>query len=619
MALVQYPELISGGADTSGDPATAHLKEYYERIGQWADAALEEGVGLQKDVPELREMSTAIDYLSGLQWKESMPSYRAKPVSNEMLAMFWETVGLLTDVKPMFHISDIGDQGYSQIEDVLNKMARGWAATSSFEHSLAMCTMFGTMTTAPAKIYWNPFARGTSGDPSDGDISFENIPISSLLRLGINDPQDIDGDECVIYRRVRTLAWIKRAYPNMGKFVTPQESVSRYSVDTQAPLDVMPNLFESLGAPMKRLVGGREGGSIQSCYPRAEVIEYWKKDDDENETGKRIIMGPQKNGVMTAPWSYVVEPGKKLYPRGRLIIRANHVTLYDEPNPYFHRKYPFELLGLNAVPWQQYALSLLSPWMKQQDILNQIMAGVVQCVKKAINPPLLAAKQAINPEAMRAIDSSKPNLKITWNANGGQAPTWGQPPNVPAYVFQAYGTVMTSMKQASGSQAIGDAAQKKQVPGGDTMDKITFAKNTPIRMMGRNIETFIDKIGMMWTANALQFYDAGRRMEMMGPKGLVKEDMDANPGSLIPADISSEAFVRRWNFKSDKGTLLNVQRQDKIQVSFALRKNHDLSRRKLFQQLDWNINLDENDAELQKEAEAMAAAQAAAGPKKGKK
>ena len=160
---------------------------------------------------------------------------------------------------------------------------------------------------------------------------------------------------------------------------------------------------------------------------------------------------------------------------------------------------------------------------------------------------------------------------------------------------------------------------KKQVPGGDTLDKITFGKNTPIRLMGRNMEDFVDDIGGMWVPTALQFYDATKRMELLGDKGLTKEDTEDVPGSLIPEGPNSESFVRRYRFKCDKGTLLNVQRQDKIQVGFALRKNRDLSRKKLFELLDWNINQEENDKELGEEAKAMAEAQAAAGPKKGHK
>jgi hypothetical protein len=613
--VATFPELIPNASGDDNSPSQKYLVDYYTKMGDYLDQAYEEASAEQEDVPEIRQIGQALDYLMGMQWKESMPSYRAKPVTNEMLSNFWETIGLLSDLKPMFNISQTGGEGdYSHISSILNKCAKGWAVLNKFEYHMAFCIMFGMLTTAPAKIYWNPFARGDSGDPSDGDITFEAIPAKSFLRLGINKIDELNDDELCIYRRVRTLNWLKRAYPTMGKLVPPEQHRSKYTVDVQTPLNVMPTLFENLSPAAKRLVGAGEKSNQLSVFPKAECREFWLKDDSINDSRNKIWMGPRG-----AAWGYWVDPGKKMYPRGRLIIRANKVTLYDEPNPYFHRKRPFALLGLNAVPWQQYAMSVISPWMSQQDILNQLMAGVVQCVKKAINPALLASRQAISAEALRAIDASKPNLKISYNGMSGQVPTWQQPPNIPAYVMQTQDTIRRDMRRMSGSAAMDEALGKKQMAGGDTLDRITFSKTTPIRFMGRNLEYFIDEVGNLFIGTALQFYDAAKRSEMIGVKGLTREDLVPEAGSLLQKDIDSESFIRRFSNKSDKGTLLNVQRQDRIQISFALRKNKDLSREGLFRQLDWNIDTAQNDAELQKEAEMAAAAMAAAGVKPGAK
>jgi hypothetical protein len=610
MATATLPELLPHTRD--GEQKTKNLAEYYSRMGSFLDSSYEEGSALQKDIPELKQVQDGIDYLVGIQWKESMPSYRAKPVSNEILQMFWETIGLLTDVKPFFNVTAIGSASkFSKTQEVLNKLAKGWAGSSKFEFNLAKATMYGMLTTAPAKIYWNPSAKGYSGDPSDGEQVFEPMPANALIRLGAGE--DLQDDEMVIYRRTRTLEWIKRQFPLMGVMVKPEEARSKYTVDSQAPVTVMPTFFQSMSPAARRMMGVSDKDMTQSVFPKAEVREFWMKDSTVNESSNQVWMGPEGQA-----WGYWVKPGQKLYPRGRLMIRANGVTLYDEPNPYYHRKFPFALLGLYSVPWQMYALSVIGPWMKQQDILNQIMSGLLQNVKKAVNPPLLAPKAAIHPEALRAIDSSKPNLKISWNSNAGTPPTWGQPPNLPGYVLQAYGIVKSSMQQASGSAAMSGATDKKQVPGSDTLDRISFSKNTPIRMMGRNLEGFVDEIGGMWTANALQFYDATTRIELLGEDGLVKEDMDDRPGSLIPDGINSESYVRRFKFKCDKGTLLNVQRQDKIQIGFALRKNHDISRNQLFDLLDWNIDREKNQQELADEQAAVAKAMQAAGVQPGK-
>lgn len=614
MALVAFPEKQPNVRNGHGEnPQQKKLAEYYGVLGQWCNAAREEAAAAQKNVPELQEMGEAINYLGGLQWTEPMPSYKARPVSNEFMSMFWECIGLLTDTEPMFQVSDsTKDSKYSHIEDNLNNMAKTWASQSRFNRALSFTTMFAMLTSAPAKLYWDPSARGTSGDPHDGDISFEYCPSKSLMRLGINKLDDIQQDECVIYERDKTINWIRRAFPRMGKLVEPEEQTGQYTVGGN--INVAPNFYQPLSGGMRRLMGINQQEQLQSVFPRAIVQEFWMKDDSINESSNAVWMGPEAQG-----WRYEVKPGQKMYPRGRLVIRSNDITLYDEPNPYFHRKFPFAILGLYDVPWQEHAMSVVKPWMKQQDILNQIMAGLLNCIKKAVNPPLIAAKSAINPEAMRAIDSSKPNLKITYNQNAPQPPSWGAPPNVPGYVMQAYQTVFSSMRQMSAGSAMDAAAGKKQVPGSDTLDRMTFSKTTPIRHMGRNIEDFMDSIGSLWVGTSLQFYDAGRRMEMLGGKALVKEDMDDKPGSMIPAGTESEAFVQRWNFKTEKGTLLSVQRQDKLQIGFALRKNHDLSRDQLFDLLKWNINRAENTEQLQKEAEAMAAAQAAAGAKTGGK
>lgn len=613
MSDFSFPEKMANASGDENSPSRTYAQEYNQRMGRWCDAAYEEARSKQKTYPEVKEIQNQIDYLCGLQWKESMPSYRSKPVSNDVLANFWETIGLLTDIKPTWKIKALGFDGtYSQTEKILNAMSKGWAKTSQFNRRMAFWTMFAMMTTAPAKLHWDVFAHGDSGDPADADQVLEALPTSSLLRLGVG--WDVQADECVIERRKRTLAWIKRRYPRMGKHVRADERSSRYTSDVQAPPTLAPEFFEQLGAPMKRLMGSDPSGSIMSVYPEATTLEYWMKDDSINESRNPVWMGPQ--GV---PWGYWVKPGQRLYPRGRVIVRANNITLYDEPNPYYHRKKPYVLLGLYDVPWQEYAMSVISPWTKQQDIINQMTAGILDCVKKALRPALMAPKSAIHPDAMRQIDASKPNLKVSYNSNAATAPQWSQPPNIGNYPLPILEMIKKDMRRYSGADAMGDAASKKQIPGSDTLDRLTFGKTTNIRMMTGNVETALDEMGMMWTGNALQFYDSGKRIEQLGLGGLTKEDMDDMPSTMIPDGTKPEAFVRQYGFACERGSLLGFERKDKIQVGFALRKNKDLSRDGLYDLLDWNFDRKRNEAELMDEAKQMAAAMAAAGVQPGGK
>ena len=543
-----------------------------------------EGVARQKTTPELKAMDEAIDYLAGVQWRDKMPSYRPKPVSNEVLSNFWETIGLLTDTRPIFHITEVGMPGtYSKTAKILNALVKPWARRDKFNQTLAFWTMFGMFTTSPAMLYWNRFARGTSGDAGDADISMKHLNPKALLRLGPTRPHSLEEDEMVIYRHRETLDWIKRAYPNMGKMVRPQEEMSSYGVEPQMPPTVMPQLFEQLNSGWKKIMGGSEASSVRSKYPEAEVVEYWMNDDSTNESRNVIWMGPgDGKSANSAPWGYWVKPEQKLYPRGRLVVRANKVTLYDEPNPYYHRKRPFVLMGLHSVPWQQYALSVVKPWMDTNDVLNQIMSGLLLAVKRALAPALMAPKSAIHPDALKQIDASKPGLKVSFNSNASTGPTWQQPPNIGAYPVPIYQELKRSIKENSGTDAVNQALGKKQVPGGDTLEKIQFSKTTPIRFKAGNVETGVNEVGELWTATALQFYDASRRVEALGLDGLTKEDIDDRPGSLIPEGVNSEAHVRKFGFECEQGSLFGFQRQDRLPIAGALRKSHDLSRKKFF-------------------------------------
>ena len=592
-----------------------YLLEYYSKMADFLDGCFSEGIARQKTTPELKAMDEAIDYLAGIQWREKLPNYRPKPVSNEVLSNFWETIGLLTDVRPIFHISEVGFAGdYSKTAKILNAMVKGWARRDKFNQTLAFWTMFGMFTTSPVLLYWNRFARGTSGDACDADIFMKHLNPKALMRLGPTRPHDLQEDEMVIYRRRETLDWIKRAYPNMGKHVRPQEDYSTYGVEPQVPPTVMPQLFEQLNSGWKRIMGGSEASSARSKYPEAEVVEFWMNDDSINESRNTLWMGPgDGKSPNSAPWGYWVKPEE------RLVIRSNKVTLYDEPNPYYHRKRPFVLMGLHSVPWQQYALSVLKPWMDTNDIMNQIMSGLLLAVKRALAPALMAPKSAIHPDALKAIDANKPNLKISFNSNAITGPTWQAPPNIGNYPLPVLEMLRRTIKENSGTDAVNQALGKKQVPGGDTLEKIQFSKTTPIRFKAANVETGVNEVGELWTGTALQFYDAARRVETLGMDGLTKEDIDDRPGSLIPEGVNSESHVRKFGFECEQGSLFGFQRQDRISIAAGLRKNRDLSRKKFFAIAvpDWNIDQKENDEELAEEAKQMALAAAAAGIKPG--
>lgn len=565
-------------------------QNYQQAIRYWCDSAYEEAKKAAGDSRELQDLDTTMDYLAGQQWKGQQPSYRAKPVTNRMLRLFWETVGLLTDIRPIFEVHAINKgTEFSKTQEILNLLVKAWALDCNFDLRMSSVVMYGLITTGFIKLEWDKDAAQGSGD-----IVMLPISPSDFFMLGGDD--DLQSSECVIYRKVQTLDWIKRRFPITGHLVQPDVTYSKYDVAGASPSHVSPQLFMSLSPGMRRKLGG-DPQMAHSVYPKAEYREFWFRDDSMNTTNKEVLMG-----VKDTNWCYTVPPGKPLYPRGRVICMANRVILSDQPNPYWHGKFPFAMLRLNPVPWQQHGMNVMRPWMSMQDILNQIQAGILNCIKLAVSPPLLAPKNAFGAEAWKSLDMARPNEKAMYNPLSGIKPDFRPAPQLPAYVLQFNAIVSSEMDMSSGAAAVADASRKKQVPSGDSLDQIQQARNTPIRLMGRNIEGFIGDIGVLFIPNMLQFYNAERRVDLLGTYGLMPADYDAAPGTMVPAGMEPEAYAKKFKFRVERGSLLSTQHVEKINYAIRLAAGGMMSIRQLYRVLDLNIDVNRMLEEMLEEA-----------------
>jgi hypothetical protein len=250
-----------------------------------------------------------------------------------------------------------------------------------------------------------------------------------------------------------------------------------------------------------------------------------------------------------------------------------------------------------------------------QDVINQIMAGVLNMTKLAVNPPFLAPKNAFSQEAWKSLNMSRPNEKAQYSGNTPYKPEFRPAPQLPAYVLQLNSIVSQEMDMSSGASAVADAMKKKQAPSGDSLEQIQTARNTPIRLMGRAIEGFIGDLGLLFIPCLLQFYTAERRTDLLGSQGLTPADYDASPGTLVPHGMEPETYAKKFKFSIERGSLLSVQRTERVNYALKLFAIKGMSLRQLYRILDLNIDFDRMLGEMVEEAKLIAAV---APPKKGK-
>ncbi len=174
--------------------------------------------------------------------------------------------------------------------------------------------------------------------------------------------------------------------------------------------------------------------------------------------------------------------------------------------------------------------------MGPQDILNRLMAGMLETIKAGLTPTIITPTDAISRSDLDNISTNISGGKIEYNPlrSGGQSPKFREQPQFPTAAQWYTQMLMREMDQTTGSAAIDAAAQKEQIPSHDTMELIQNARSGMVRLMGRRLENFMNRSGQMVVSNMLQFYSIGHRTAILGEKGMTSWDFSPMYGTMIP-------------------------------------------------------------------------------------
>lgn len=565
-------------------------------VKRWLGAAYEEAKADQEDADELKHVDRYIKYLKSQQWNTEVTSYKEHPVNNRLLRNYNELLAQLTDLRPISEVrtteptdSPIYDQCVKQ-ENTINERLKAWWINNYVDLSVAMCIAWGILTTAFAKFVYNPEARLGLGD-------IELYPLAPKELLLLKPKLGLQSSEAVIYEYVEPVGKAKRKYPRAAHLIQADPSVSKYIRENRVSGTAAPYRFDILTPAMQRITGG-DARLEFSSFPQATIREHWFHDYSYNVSGRDVLMGdPNSN------WCYVVKPHGRLYPRGRLIVTSNgpHNIISDTPNPWWHGRYPFGMLRLNVVPWQVYGFSQMSSWCDLQDLVNKIYAGVLNVIKKAVNPTMIAPKQAFTPDQWEKIDTGMPNLRLRYNPQSPQEPKFVVPPQLPGYVLPMLMQVEKEMDAQSGTAAANQMVGKKQMPGKDTIDQIRDIYAGPVRMQGRNIEIFLRELGEMQVINMFQFFSKSERVHIPGVNGSEGATFDWKPQQMIPPGSNGQEHVKRFHFYLQEGSLLSVQKTEKKLELYRLRLMGDVDRRTLLRLSDSQLPVDQIEQNLKKE------------------
>jgi hypothetical protein len=330
----------------------------------------------------------------------------------------------------------------------------------------------------------------------------------------------------VIFRRPVTVNYLRARYPHLRyQIIAEKEGSFTRSRKTRPAVHALDGL-----------TGNRESTADMSV-PMLDVYEIYLRDDSvwQSDTTPFYMGSFDEQRRPLTSWSYIVDPGQPLYPRGRLIVCTKTHVLEDGPNPYWHGMFPVSKLVLDPFPWSFLGKAAIRDLKPLNDLLTELVSKVAQKARKVLRPGVVADGNAISQDVIANLNTEAAGMKLrTRGMAGVESLKVLEEPPLPSFVWDLIGFAIEQIDDIGGTRGLAELLSLKQVPGFDTLEKIQEAMTPAVRRRGRQIEGWMKDIAEMTKFNIFQFYNAGRRIQILGDDGLTFEDFDYNPGQMLP-------------------------------------------------------------------------------------
>ncbi len=602
---IQYPPSL----DPSYGHANTYTKTYLNKMEEWQESALEEAKKTQAMNNNFDRAAATINFLQGEFWDRRRPRYLSTFSDNRIQNARYSTLALLTDIRPTIDVHCLVDEFKNQAEIAQQIIHHEW-----YKQSLDLGLI---SVTDAAMIFGNAFWKVDAWTP--GRMKFS--PCGPDVVMPIQPGYGIQESSAVLYRTYKTMAYFQAKWPERcagleNEAVMPEQ---HQGTTFSKPPTISEWTWNALSPQMKYRMGIRVGGKLQSpsngSYPVIELKEYRVDDHSINDSTETVIVKDPYLALDAHNYHYAVKPMGRLYPRKRLIVFAGNRLMYDGPSPYWHGKYPFSMLRLNPTMWSFWGMSKYHDLIPLNKAINEIGAGTMDMIKRALNPQMLAKENSIVKDAFERFFPNMPGgkLKMTNMSNVMTDVRYMDPPQLPAYVFQFFQAVSGEFDRLAGAVDTGKMAGKKQMPGGDALEQMRDMANPAIRLEGRYIEDFLRDTGTLAISNIFQMYTAKQRLRILGANGLTWQDFDYDPGNMVPDSERKEDHWQNFSMEIAPGSLLGTNKTQEKTAAMTLFKLGAISRGALLRKLDLGAEADAIGKELIKEHQDGSAPQGGQG------
>jgi len=538
----------------------------------WIGHAIQEGVSANKAEHSYDHIGESIDAIMGIDEPRIRSPKLSRGRFNKLQTIALELRALLTDIKPFWTYSTNADR-YQRQADIFGKLSKSWflrrGIDQVFRDSIDYVLVAGT---GYIHMFYNPDALGPrdldTGITTQGDIDAvaEDPRDCGMIRFQGGDKRSVQNARGAWVRRERPIDYFERVY---GKDAVKNLKIDRYGYEKESPsarrLREAEEALMSEGAPNAALFGGAPAQAIGGKIPVTDEFTVYLHDFSVNESKVAKEMGPWADDpdepgqrIPASPWSYLAEPGKRLYPFGRRIVATRYGILEDGPGHFHHGMLPVCKVTLDTWAWARWGTSPIHPLLSLQRDVDENLRAIQDHIRRAAKRNFIYDKKAISPNLAKGFNTRLSGMQLGVNPGlePGKAFQIVPEPPLDAAIPEHLKFLLDSMDELSGVANLRGLAELNQMPSGDTIEQLIQAMTPLVRARSRSLEVFIREFAMMLASMFMQFYPLELRLRLLGADGMTWEDWDYKSGDLMPDFIKDEDYE---SFDSPTGEYDEIQ------------------------------------------------------------
>lgn len=550
-----------------------YTDKYTQMLQRFREAARQQA---QRDLEENKEWANLGKYIAALEgnfWSmldPRRPGYRARFVDNQLARARKDTLAMYTDVRPNASVTSLS---FNQQATILTEVLGHQWTKRDFDIRLAEVLDHALFSVG----FWK-----VNGGP--GALTVRSCGMDTVMP--INATSDLQEASAILYRTFKPLSYFHARFKDkIDKIKANALPASGSGGQTyHAGMMISEYSYNNLSPAMRRVmrdrVPPRDSGRTGDVFPVASLEELWVEDVSENTASFDVIVKDPDLDIAKHNYWYRVKPGERLFPRKRLIIFGGNEPCYDGPSPFWTPKYPFARLALDPVVWAAGGMSKYRTLLPLNHTINEIGAGVVDVIRKAINQTVAYKQGTIRDADWDRFFPDMPGAKLRMTPIGNPLSdiNYVQPPNLPSYVMEFLMRYLNPIfDRHAGTVDMNSVMRKGQVPGGDVLEQIRDSQAGPVRLETRRVETFLRDAGEIGVSHILQYFSPEDRYRILAEQGWTIEDFDRAPRTMVPAGMAKESFYKEFGLNITPGSMHGANKDREEVKSLTMFKSGAMS------------------------------------------